>query len=128
MVFDIPKSLKAEHEYLHGKLTEATKEGGRTGEAAKAVVKILYPHFMKEEEYALPPLSILPSLAEDRVSSDMMSILRLTDKLKSEIHQLFEEHSEHQDYPVPDNGINCCNCHNLYLPEDEKKMMLLQKN
>ena len=32
MNFQIPPTLKAEHEELHGELTRATKAGGRTGE------------------------------------------------------------------------------------------------
>jgi hypothetical protein len=50
MKFQIPPSLKAEHEELHGDLARATKSGGRTGEAAKAVAKLMHPHFVKEEE------------------------------------------------------------------------------
>jgi hypothetical protein len=52
MKFQIPPSLKAEHEELHGELARATRAGGRTGEAAKAVAKLMHPHFVKEEEYA----------------------------------------------------------------------------
>jgi hypothetical protein len=51
--FEIPSALKAEHQELHGELVRATKAGGRTGEAAKAVAKLMHPHFVKEEEYCL---------------------------------------------------------------------------
>ncbi|MDZ7260614.1 MAG: hypothetical protein ONB05_00640 [candidate division KSB1 bacterium] len=63
MKFEIPKPLKMEHEELHAELVRATKVGGEIGEAAKAVAEILHPHFVKEEEYALPPLGILSLLA-----------------------------------------------------------------
>lgn len=53
MELQIPPSLKAEHEELHGDLARATKAGGRTGEAAKAVAKLMHPHFIKEEEVCL---------------------------------------------------------------------------
>jgi hypothetical protein len=52
----IPHSLRVEHEELHAELAKATREGGQVGEAAKAVAKVLHPHFLREEEYALPPL------------------------------------------------------------------------
>jgi hypothetical protein len=58
-----PQSLKVEHEELHGELAKAINAGGSTGEAARVVAKALHPHFMKEEEYALPPLGLLPALA-----------------------------------------------------------------
>jgi hypothetical protein len=48
MNFQIPLILKAEHEELHGELARATKAGGRTVEAAKAVAKLMHPHFVKE--------------------------------------------------------------------------------
>ena len=37
MNFKVPESLKLEHEDLHAELVRATKAGGKTGEAAKAV-------------------------------------------------------------------------------------------
>lgn len=59
----IPEPLKLEHQELHEELVRATKEPGRIGEAAKAVAAVLHPHFVKEEEYALPPLGLLSALA-----------------------------------------------------------------
>ena len=58
MEFEIPESLELEHEELHRQLVHAVKEGGKIGEAAKAVAELLHPHFEKEEEYALPPLGL----------------------------------------------------------------------
>jgi hypothetical protein len=55
MKFEIPRPLKAEHDQLQSDLVEATRAGGRTAEAAKAVAKLLHPHFLKEEECAWPP-------------------------------------------------------------------------
>ena len=55
----IPKSMQVEHEALHLDLAELTKAGGRTGEAAQKVAKVLDHHFQKENEYALPPLAYL---------------------------------------------------------------------
>jgi hypothetical protein len=56
MEFEIPESLELEHEELHRQLVDSMKEGGKVGEAAKAIANVLHPHFEKEEEYALPPL------------------------------------------------------------------------
>lgn len=41
MEFNIPQSLKLEHEELHAELTMATQVSGKIGDAAKAVAKIL---------------------------------------------------------------------------------------
>ena len=64
------------------------------GEAAKMVAKILHPHFVKEEEYAMPPLGLLPLLAEGKVTPDMKDVLAMTDKLKAELSQMLTEHRE----------------------------------
>ncbi len=94
MKFVIPRPLKLEHEELHEQLRAATKESGSLGEAAKAVAKLMHPHFVKEEEYALPPLGLLPLLVKGKVTSDMADGLSMTDKLKSELDEMLAEHKE----------------------------------
>jgi len=92
MKFEIPRPLKVEHEELHEMLRQATKEPGALGKAAKAVAELMHPHFVKEEEYALPPLGLLGDLARGKVTPDMEDVLRLTDKLKAELSRMLEEH------------------------------------
>lgn len=88
----IPKPLKLEHDELHADLVVATKAGGRTGEAAKAVAKVLHPHFVKEEEYALPPLGLLVELARGTVEPGMIEVLKMTDRLEAELPTMLNEH------------------------------------
>ena len=64
MELKIPESLELEHKELHEQLFKGIKEGGKVGDAAKAVADILHPHFEKEEEYALP-LGLLSSLLSE---------------------------------------------------------------
>ncbi len=88
MNFKIPKPLEIEHQELHAKLVQATKSGGKTGEAAKAVAKVLHNHFVKEEEFALPPLGLLSILSRGKVETEMKSVLALTDRLKAELPEM----------------------------------------
>ena len=92
MTFAIPNPLKLEHEELHADLASAIKAGGQVGEAAKAVAKVLHEHFLKEEEFALPPLGLLASLARDKVEEDPKKVFALTDRLKAELPEMLEEH------------------------------------
>jgi hypothetical protein len=92
MQLNIPAPLKVEHEHLHADLATATKEVGSTGEAARSVAGILHPHFVKEEEFALPPLGLLTRLAQGEVAPEMESALRMTDRLKIELPHMLEEH------------------------------------
>ncbi|HVK05307.1 MAG TPA: hemerythrin domain-containing protein [Armatimonadaceae bacterium] len=90
----IPASLKAEHDELHQELVRATEAGGKTGEAAHTVAKVLDPHFAKEEELAMPPLSLLPALAARTVRPEMAGILETTDRLEKELPSMLKEHGE----------------------------------
>ena len=88
----IPRPLKLEHEELHAELVRATKAGGKTAEAAKSVAKVLHNHFVKEEEFALPPLGLLSLLAQAHVDRKMRNILSMTDRLKTELPDMLREH------------------------------------
>lgn len=92
MKFRTPPALKAEHEELHGELARATRAGERTGEAARAVAELMHPHFIKEEEYALPPLGLLPALSKGQLEPGMAEVLKMTDKLEAELPQMLAEH------------------------------------
>jgi hypothetical protein len=94
MEFIVPESLKTEHAELHERLETATRAGGKTGARAQEVVRVLHPHFVKEEEFALPPLGILRSLASGTVSPDMQDVLRLTERLKRDLPIMIREHEE----------------------------------
>lgn len=88
----IPDSLRLEHEQLHAKLAEATHLPGRTGEAARAVAKIMHPHVLREDEYAIPPLGLLARLAKSEVTPDMAEVLPLVARVKEELPLMLEEH------------------------------------
>ena len=88
----IPYPLKAEHEELHAELVKATQLTGKVGAAAQKVATLLHPHFVSEEEFALPPLALLPALAAGHVTPDLRGVLRLTDKLKASLPQMLREH------------------------------------
>ncbi len=92
MAFSIPASLNEEHEELHKELGSVTETGGATGEAAKKVAMIMHPHFVREEEYAMPPLGLLEPLAQGEIKSEMTDMLRITDKLKTMLPQMIAEH------------------------------------
>jgi iron-sulfur cluster repair protein YtfE (RIC family) len=88
----IPRPLKLEHGELHADLVRATKAGGKTGKAAKAVAKVLHNHFVKEEQFALPPIGLLSRLARGKVDKQMRSVLAMTDRLKAELPKMLREH------------------------------------
>lgn len=94
MKFPIPDPLRVEHEELHSELARARDTGGRTGEAARAVADVLHPHFVREEEIAMPPLSLLGALAAGKLSPEMSEVLELTDSLESELPEMLGQHKD----------------------------------
>lgn len=92
MKVTIPKPLTLEHKELHGELVRIIEAGGKTGTSAKAIARILHPHFLKEEEYALPPLGLLASLGNGKFSSEMESVLEMTERLKKDLSTMIKEH------------------------------------
>jgi hypothetical protein len=87
-----PGAIAAEHREIHEQLEAALKAGGKTGDAAKVVEEKLSEHFKKEEEYALPQLGLLADLAEGRTSPEANKAIELSDKLKSEMPRMLQEH------------------------------------
>lgn len=85
MEFKVPESLRVEHEELHAELANTIQIGGEVGRAAEAVAELLHPHFLKEEEYALPPLGLLSLLVAGQPSSEMTSVYAMTDRLEAEL-------------------------------------------
>lgn len=92
----IPRSIEAEHSAIHSALVEATNAAGPVGVAAKELARVLHPHFVREEEIALPPLGLLRRLAAgERLSGDEISTaLRMTDSLREELPRMLEEHTQ----------------------------------
>ena len=92
MKFTIPQPLQDEHEALHERLRQATEAGGEIGEAAKTLARLMHPHFVKEDEIALPPLGLLVALSRGETNAEMAAVLELTDRLEAELPQMLAEH------------------------------------
>lgn len=88
----IPGSIQAEHEEIHNSLIEATRIVGRVGVAAKALAAVLHPHFVREEQVALPPLALLAPLSRGEMPEGTASVLAMSDTLRAELPAMLEEH------------------------------------
>jgi hypothetical protein len=88
----IPAPLRAEHDEIHQRLVRATAAPGRTGDAARELAKKLHPHFVREEQIALPPLGLLAPLARGEFTPEMTAVLSMTDSLRAELPRMLEEH------------------------------------
>jgi hypothetical protein len=93
MDFTIPEPLTLEHQSLHQDLRTALEAGGAVAEAARAVVAVLHPHFVREEQIAMPPLALLGPLSRGEFSAAMLEVLPMTDALRAELPRMLEEHA-----------------------------------
>lgn len=87
-----PKSIKNGHENLCYDLQEIIALGGRIGEKAKTLEGDMYPHFEKEEKYALPPLGLLLALSEGKWEIDTNAAIEMADMLQLKLFELKQEH------------------------------------
>jgi hypothetical protein len=85
-------SLRMEHAELHRELATPTELPGPVGEAARAAAKVLHPHFVDEEAFALPPLGLLPLLAKGARISEAAVAIAMATRLKSELPRMLAEH------------------------------------
>jgi hypothetical protein len=89
---ELPQVLTMEHEAIQEELARATRIGGKTGQAAWDVTRVLFPHVYREESFAIPPLLLLPRLARGEFDPDMENMLQKTEIMKSEFPRMLEEH------------------------------------
>jgi hypothetical protein len=89
----IPESIQAEHEAIHQALIEATQLSGEVGRTATALAEVLHPHFVREEQIALPPLGLLAPLAAraNLPAIDLAESMAMSDSLRQELPRMMEE-------------------------------------
>ena len=90
----IPPATKAEHDLIHAALVAATHAPGEVGAAARALAAVLHPHFVREEEIALPPLGLMAPLATGVALTleEVSAVLTMTNALRRELPRMLEEH------------------------------------
>ena len=92
MELTVPQSIQIEHEELHEELASALKAGGKTGEATRAVMKILQPHMAREDEIVAPALALLRPVAAGRFTDEMAPHVGHIASLREELQRMLREH------------------------------------
>jgi hypothetical protein len=94
---DIPQSLRVEHNDTLEQLTTLSKRHTAVGAEARKALALFKKHIQREEEYILPPLTLLPDLADGKITPDMKWAIAMADRVKAEREQIFLEHTEITD-------------------------------
>lgn len=93
----IPQSEQLEHQDTMAELTALSHRRGPIGEAATKALELYKAHVQRENAYILPPLSLLPMLADGKVTPDMAWALPMIDRVKAEHEEIFQEHTKITD-------------------------------
>lgn len=89
---EIPQSIRDEHRKLHEELEKAMNRKDAIGGAARELGRVLHPHFVREEQLALPPLGALRALARGESVADAAALLAMADSLQRELPRMLREH------------------------------------
>jgi len=89
---EVPSSIKNEHEYLLQQMHKLTLSRDSTGRIALKLDSLLQHHFQEEEDFVLPPLGHLSSLASGEIPERSIEVIQLTEKLKSQLNHMSAEH------------------------------------
>jgi hypothetical protein len=88
----MPATIKKEHTYLLGEIGKLALLKDSTGRAAVKLNELMQHHFEEEEDYVLPPLGLLPFLAEGGIPPQSKEVIGLTEKLKTQLLHMKAEH------------------------------------
>lgn len=89
---EVPSSIKQEHEYLVDQVHSFILFQDSTGLVALKLDSLMQHHFQEEEDFVLPPLGQLPSLASGEIPKHSSEVIQLTEKLKSQLTHMNVEH------------------------------------
>ena len=94
---DIPQAMRVEHENTLQQLTALSRRHGPVGVEARKALALFKQHLQREEEFILPPLTLLGDLADGKVSPDMKWAIAMADRVKAEREKTFQEHTQITD-------------------------------
>jgi len=80
----IPQSERLEHAEVIAKLTALAQRPAPVGPAAQKALDVVKPHLEHDEDVVLPPLTLLPLIAQGKVSASMKWALPMIDRVQAE--------------------------------------------
>jgi small-conductance mechanosensitive channel len=94
---EIPQSLSVEHQDTLDQLANLGRRHGPVGVEARKALEVFKRHLERENAFILPPLTLLPYLADGKVTPDMKWAIAMADRVKAEREQIFQEHTQITD-------------------------------
>ena len=89
---EVPSSIMETHKYLLEQIHKMTLYKDSSGRVALKIEELMQHHFKEEEEFILPPLGLLPLLANGELPEQSEDIIILSEKVKSQLNHMSAEH------------------------------------
>ena len=89
---EVPSSIKKTHATLLEQIHKMTLYKDSSGRVAIKLEGMMEHHFKEEEDFILPPLGLLPLLANDQIPVQSKEIILLSEKVKSQLNHMSAEH------------------------------------
>jgi hypothetical protein len=94
---DIPQSIRLQHQEDEATLADLAGQPAPVGPAAQAALDLVKRHHQREADYILPPLTLLPQIADGKVTPDMKWAITMADQVKANGEEIFQEHAQITD-------------------------------
>ncbi len=88
----IPESIREEHEEIFMGLRRQSKGSGKTARAVRELLKVLEPHFEKEDEVAMPLLGAVARISKGETGKGLDEVIMLQERLAGELDSMLSEH------------------------------------
>lgn len=88
----VPQSIRLQHEQITRRLTAYTKHEAPVGAAATKALAAVKAHYEKDEQFVLPPLALLPRIANGEVSKDMEPAIAMALRTQAAQPELEKDH------------------------------------
>lgn len=89
----VPQSIRLQHEQIISRLNHfAQSKDKESAAAAQKATAFLKEHYAREEQFVLPPLSLLPRIAKGEISKDMEPVIAMADRTKSALSDFENDH------------------------------------
>ena len=90
--FAIPQSIRLQHDQIVSRLSSYSKHENPVGATASKASAAVNAHYAKEEAFVLPPLGLLPRIANGDISMDMEPAIAMASRTRAAMPELQDEH------------------------------------
>ena len=89
---EVPSSIKETHLAILERIQKMTMYNDSSAGIAMKLDSLMQHHFKEEEDLILPPLGLLPSLANDQMPEQTKDVIRLSENIKTMMTHMSVEH------------------------------------